>query len=293
MKQSKQTLKTYFETGDKPTQQQYADLIDSYIDSKQPTGAANRRFVINADGNVSVAPELGILQSVEFVDSNDADSKKDSLKFTFANGNIISTSITELLDTGVFSGLSKLSGDDKYKVNFNTVGGSSTALDLKDWFDEKMNDNEPTTLTLTPVMNGQTTESHETTLDVGQSKDGVFWIDDLPASSNGLLTIKLTPKTHKFYASIVLLIKSNYTVNRKLKFQYATGSGAIYDVFGKTMYHNTHKTDLIAQTDIIENSNSVPQIMRFDIGVWFYKIGSDNIADVEIVKKIGRRLDGQ
>ena len=38
MKQNKETLKQFFETGDKPTQQQYADLIDSYIDAKQPEG---------------------------------------------------------------------------------------------------------------------------------------------------------------------------------------------------------------------------------------------------------------
>ncbi|WP_425656787.1 hypothetical protein [Tenacibaculum ascidiaceicola] len=57
MKQNKETLKQFFETGDKPTQQQYADLIDSYIDAKQPEGEANRRFVIDELGEVSVATE--------------------------------------------------------------------------------------------------------------------------------------------------------------------------------------------------------------------------------------------
>ena len=57
MKQNKETLKEHFETGDKPTQQQFADLIDSYVDSKQPNGEANRRFVINETGEVSVASE--------------------------------------------------------------------------------------------------------------------------------------------------------------------------------------------------------------------------------------------
>ncbi|CAL2102322.1 protein of unknown function [Tenacibaculum sp. 190130A14a] len=55
MKKSKEELKQFFETGDKPTQQQYADLIDSYIDAKQPQGEANRRFVIDETGEVSVA----------------------------------------------------------------------------------------------------------------------------------------------------------------------------------------------------------------------------------------------
>ncbi|WP_299105563.1 hypothetical protein [uncultured Tenacibaculum sp.] len=58
MKQNKEILKQFFETGDKPTQQQYADLIDSYIDAKQPQGEANRRFVIDEAGEVSVATQL-------------------------------------------------------------------------------------------------------------------------------------------------------------------------------------------------------------------------------------------
>ncbi|AZJ32964.1 hypothetical protein SAMN05444344_1274 [Tenacibaculum mesophilum] len=57
MKQNKETLKQFFETGDKPTQQQYADLIDSYIDAKQPEGEANRRFVIDETGEVSIASQ--------------------------------------------------------------------------------------------------------------------------------------------------------------------------------------------------------------------------------------------
>ncbi|WP_428743396.1 hypothetical protein [Tenacibaculum sp.] len=60
MKQNKETLKKFFETGDKPTQQQYADLIDSYIDVKQLEGEANRRFVIDELGEVSVASEQQI-----------------------------------------------------------------------------------------------------------------------------------------------------------------------------------------------------------------------------------------
>ncbi|CAM1350093.1 hypothetical protein [Tenacibaculum halocynthiae] len=57
MKQNKETLKAYFETGDKPTQEQFSDLIDSYVDSKQPAGDPNRRFVINKNGDVGVASE--------------------------------------------------------------------------------------------------------------------------------------------------------------------------------------------------------------------------------------------
>ncbi|WP_431166079.1 hypothetical protein [Tenacibaculum halocynthiae] len=60
MKQDKKTIKTYFETGDKPTQQQFADLIDSYVDSKQGKGEANRRFVIDAAGEVNLTSEQKI-----------------------------------------------------------------------------------------------------------------------------------------------------------------------------------------------------------------------------------------
>ncbi len=57
MKKDKKTIKTYFETGDVPTQQQYEDLIDSYIDSKQEPGEPNRSFVIDENGEVSVTSD--------------------------------------------------------------------------------------------------------------------------------------------------------------------------------------------------------------------------------------------
>jgi hypothetical protein len=70
MKKSKEELKTYFETGDKPTQQNYADLIDSFVDAEQSIGDSNRTFVINANGEVG----LGDLQS----DWNQLDSAHSS-----------------------------------------------------------------------------------------------------------------------------------------------------------------------------------------------------------------------
>ena len=62
MKQNKEALKKHFETGDKPTQLQYTDLIDSYVDNKQPVGEANRRFVIDAQGEVNLASEQQVLE---------------------------------------------------------------------------------------------------------------------------------------------------------------------------------------------------------------------------------------
>ena len=57
MKKSKEELKSYFEKGDKPTQAQYSDLIDSYIDAKQPAGEVNREFKIDENGEVTVVSE--------------------------------------------------------------------------------------------------------------------------------------------------------------------------------------------------------------------------------------------
>ncbi|SNR17722.1 hypothetical protein [Tenacibaculum jejuense] len=57
MKKSKEELKSYFEKGDKPTQAQYADLIDSFIDEKQPLGEANRTFNINENGEINLVSQ--------------------------------------------------------------------------------------------------------------------------------------------------------------------------------------------------------------------------------------------
>ncbi|TCI85305.1 hypothetical protein [Tenacibaculum sp. M341] len=57
MKKSKKELKTFFETGDIPTEEQFSDLIDSYIDAQQPKGVANRRFVIDENGEVTLTSE--------------------------------------------------------------------------------------------------------------------------------------------------------------------------------------------------------------------------------------------
>ena len=75
MKKSKEELKTYFETGDKPTQQNYADLIDSFVDAQQPVGEPNRSFVIDENGDVSV----GVNQTVPEYTLSDIVNNKVSL----------------------------------------------------------------------------------------------------------------------------------------------------------------------------------------------------------------------
>ncbi len=57
MKKNKKELKTFFETGDIPTEEQFSDLIDSYIDAQQPKGVANRRFIIDENGEVTLTAD--------------------------------------------------------------------------------------------------------------------------------------------------------------------------------------------------------------------------------------------
>lgn len=58
--QNKATIKSYFESGDKPTQAQFADLVDSYIDTLNPTftsAALNSPTIIG--GTISSAAIAG------------------------------------------------------------------------------------------------------------------------------------------------------------------------------------------------------------------------------------------
>jgi len=63
MKQPKEILKTYFETGDKPTEQEFCDLIDSYhhLDS----GAIVTSVVNDAQGNQSLNFSDGTLVTIQ------------------------------------------------------------------------------------------------------------------------------------------------------------------------------------------------------------------------------------
>lgn len=60
MKQSKEVLKSYFETGDYPTEQQFADLIDSLTDRQEVLGLLD----------VSINTELTYNEIKELVDNN-------------------------------------------------------------------------------------------------------------------------------------------------------------------------------------------------------------------------------
>lgn len=80
MIKNKETIKTYFETGDKPTQEQYMDLIDSYIDAKQPEGKPNRQFAIDEKGEVAVVEQQPIpVYSLSEVANNKLSLLKDGV----------------------------------------------------------------------------------------------------------------------------------------------------------------------------------------------------------------------
>ncbi|MGG8496195.1 hypothetical protein ACQY1Q_07240 [Tenacibaculum sp. TC6] len=134
MKQNKETLKQFFETGDKPTQQQYTDLIDSYIDSKQEAGEANRRFVIDETGEVSVASEQSIPEYTlsPIFGTNTVDLLKDGVSVSQIDLTpyLDNTNLARLVSGTVDgNGLATFTRDDNstFTVDFSGfLGGNNT-----------------------------------------------------------------------------------------------------------------------------------------------------------------------
>ncbi len=62
MKQPKDILKTYFETGDKPTEQEFCDLIDSY--HHQDSGIIVTNVGANANGEQQITFSNGTLLTI-------------------------------------------------------------------------------------------------------------------------------------------------------------------------------------------------------------------------------------
>lgn len=71
--QSKTTIKSYFETGDKPTQAQFADLVDSYQDADPALGAftsaAGGLIVKTSSGGVATRGIAGTANEITVTDS--------------------------------------------------------------------------------------------------------------------------------------------------------------------------------------------------------------------------------
>ncbi|CAA0203289.1 hypothetical protein V3A08_05865 [Tenacibaculum maritimum] len=149
MKQNKEIIKKYFETGDKPTQQQYHELIDSYIDAKQPPGAAHRKFAIDENGDVSVVAGTEIPQadwkqtdstSLDYIKNKPNISKPIVLETvaTFNQGTIENTSLTAIPAPGVGKFIEILAASFEYihgggsftgtaKMQLNTASGTTIA----------------------------------------------------------------------------------------------------------------------------------------------------------------------
>ncbi|SEC37345.1 hypothetical protein SAMN04489761_2811 [Tenacibaculum sp. MAR_2009_124] len=146
MKQSKETLKQFFETGDKPTQQQYSDLIDSYIDAKQMPGEPNRRFMIDENGDVQVASELKTPEyTLSEIIANKLSLLKDGVvvKEIDLTNYLDDTNLSRLVSGTVDpAGMATFERDDSstFTVDFSNIvgGGSLNKLnDLQDVTVEK------------------------------------------------------------------------------------------------------------------------------------------------------------
>ncbi|MFT7900011.1 hypothetical protein VBY74_08495 [Tenacibaculum ascidiaceicola] len=139
MKQNKETLKQFFETGDKPTQQQYSDLIDSYIDAKQPEGEANRRFVIDETGEVSVASEQQVPEYTlsPISGTNTVDLLKDGVSVSqidltpYLDNTNLARLVSGTVDT---NGLATFTRDDNstFTVDLSNLKDSPTLQQVTD-----------------------------------------------------------------------------------------------------------------------------------------------------------------
>ncbi|WP_431166075.1 hypothetical protein [Tenacibaculum halocynthiae] len=134
MKHKKETLKKYFEAGDKPTQEQFSDLIDSYIDSKQPEGEAGRRFIIDKNGEVSVVSEQKTSTSnlQEITDNGSTTSNKLTLENSFDNTAKVDLSFNEIAMLNSIQQTYLLQQriamlDSQQKLNFDVNNGSFTS----------------------------------------------------------------------------------------------------------------------------------------------------------------------
>jgi len=224
---SKDNLKKYFETGDKPTQTEYAELINAmrHVDEKLPiadvetlqasldskattaallnhindnslhsasmTGAeikaayeaepdtnpftnneqqqiadgvmhrndtgshvsttdrTNWDAKLDAGGYGGSAQDLkNLIDNINFldtsnppvfVDSNDSDALKDSIRFTFNDGTTVDVSIKDLSDLGAFNSVAT---NGLHNLDFTTLGGQTISVDLDDWFNRKVTLNE-------------------------------------------------------------------------------------------------------------------------------------------------------
>ncbi|MDE1205562.1 hypothetical protein [Tenacibaculum larymnensis] len=166
MKQNKETLKSYFETGDKPTENHFADLIDSYIDAKQPEGEANRRFVIDEAGEVSIASEQQVSEYTlsPISGTNTVDLLKDGVSVSQIDLTpyLDDTNLARLVSGTVdANGLATFTRDDDttFTVDLSNLKETQVQVDFNQTDDTQPDyiKNKPTTPTLNDVLNEDNT----------------------------------------------------------------------------------------------------------------------------------------
>lgn len=100
-------LKTYFEAGDRPNQQQFADLIDSFINVVVGT-SQNIAGNINVSGNVNIAGNLVVSAATSVQNLNVGGTLTVSAASTF--GNLAIAGNGSVTGTFIVSGVSNLAG---------------------------------------------------------------------------------------------------------------------------------------------------------------------------------------
>ncbi len=188
MNRDKKTIKTYFETGDVPTQQQYEDLIDSYIDSKQLPGEPNRRFVIDENGYVRVLSEI----------------KQSNYSLSEINGNKIA-----LLKDGVVINEIDLSA---YVDNINLSRLVSGSLDVNGVTTFRRNDNSFFRVDFSSLIN-----SDKLIVKDPSSPEGIknYWkgsndqLATISAKNNDTLYFAKEEKSRVFEANILPIFPNN------------------------------------------------------------------------------------
>jgi len=121
-KQNRTTLKGYFETGDTPSQAQYADLIDSKVNlSESNTGDITLVGNISASGTV-FANALDLEgANITYNAANDLLKFGDSIKLGIGAGPVGATADLIISSDGANVNLSSATGD----VTLSTAGGDT------------------------------------------------------------------------------------------------------------------------------------------------------------------------
>ena len=219
MKQDKKTIKTYFEKGDKPTQEQFSDLIDSYIDSKQSEGEAGRRFIIDKNGTVSLTTgkQTSTSNIQEVTDNGNTTTNKLILENNFDNTAKVDLSFNEIAMLNSIQQTYLLQQrvamlDSQQKLNFDVNNGSFTS-----------------SYSTTKVNNSINLRFPTEELKKGISKSAKFL--KLPYKTGTLATLDDIPKTLEETFSIsTSSLGSTFTYSHSTSKKYKIGKRVFIDI---------------------------------------------------------------